>query len=289
MAANSSLHTLSCNFPLINFLMPTILALLSLMIPLLVYVLVVGFQRWRKQPFSSPFATSTHIDILTYNVAFMDLLGVSGNYFTYFGVYADQLEVLIVGYSMIVVSSIGHPLLQLLTCIERYLAVVHPICYLRLRGSAGVRIRNITIGCVWLSCIGVSSLCVWLEVSFLTLSSVFLFFTTAAFCFCSVSVFWALIRPGPGERGGDNRLSNQSKQRALHTMALITATLLPMLISSLIISVVETVSVLYGYTFCVLACFSVLFLLPTYLVLPLLFLQRVGKLTVCGHKPNETA
>ncbi|KAJ4945014.1 hypothetical protein JOQ06_013553 [Pogonophryne albipinna] len=44
------------------------------------------------------------------------------------------------------IPSYGESLFHVLTCLERYLAVVRPIIYLRLRNVQGVRIRNISIG-----------------------------------------------------------------------------------------------------------------------------------------------
>lgn len=285
MAANSSLHSpvQSCYSPQMTFFTSVRLVLYILMIPLLVFVLVTGVQRWRRQ------TSSPHIDIFTYNVVVLDLLGISGTCFMFFGGTAVNPDIEYMGSGMFGISSTGHPMFHVLTCIERYLAVVHPVYYLQLRGPAGVRTRNIIIGCVWLISVGLMSLSMWLGVSFVTLSFVLLSVTCVAFCFCSVSVLCALIRPGPGEGCRTNRCSNQSKQRALHTMVIITGILSLRFTSSLVNSIVLTLSNPFGYIFCAVGFSSVWFLLPSNLVLPLLFLQRVGKLKVCGHKADNTA
>lgn len=44
----------------------------------------------------------------------------------------------------------GEILFHILTCVERCLAVVHPVPYLRLKNKRGVRIQAVSTGCVWL-------------------------------------------------------------------------------------------------------------------------------------------
>ncbi|KAK2899526.1 hypothetical protein Q8A73_012655 [Channa argus] len=100
-----------------------------LLLPLSLHVLFLGLQRWWHQ---RSFATTSHSDILTYHSAAMELICVLG-------------------------TSI-----HILTCVERYLAIVHPVIYVGLRQSRGVRIRNVSIG---------------------------------------LSVLCVLIRPGPGNMG----------------------------------------------------------------------------------------
>lgn len=84
------------------------------------------------------------------------------------------------------------------------MAVIHPVTYLRLKTETGVRVRNISIGCVWLLC----SFTLGLLISYsqdLPSMPFFLFFAFGMFVtsFCTLSVLRALIRPGPGEVGGD--------------------------------------------------------------------------------------
>ncbi|MEQ2207794.1 hypothetical protein XENOCAPTIV_018856, partial [Xenoophorus captivus] len=273
-----------------NYFCPQIISIqLSLVIisffysSILVFILLVGDQRWRKQHIGS-FGTSSHIDIFTYNVVLLDLLGTTGIFLLFFGSITHDPEVWNAGSSMFGISSTGHTLFHVLTCIERYLAVVHPIFYLRLRGSSGVRMRNITVGCIWLISIVVMTITIGCNVPYATTSLVLLSFTSVAFVFCSLSVLCALSHPGPGKGGGNREGTDRSKQRAFHTMIIITGTLSLTFINSLITSLVQILSVPFGYIFCLAGWSSVFFLLPSSLVLPLLFLQRKGKLQVCGHK-----
>ncbi|MEQ2207251.1 hypothetical protein XENOCAPTIV_009382 [Xenoophorus captivus] len=190
MSANTSSTELlkNCFFRQASSITACLSVIFIFMIPLFVFVLTVGYQRWRKQRFCSLFSTSSHIDVFTYNVVVLDLLCVLGTNLIFLGIITNNLDIWAVGSGVFVISSTGQMLFHLLTCIERYLAVVHPIFYLRLRGSAGIRIRNITIGCVWLIAFVAVVLTSWFSVQFLTISFLLLSFTSVAFCFCSLSM-----------------------------------------------------------------------------------------------------
>ncbi|KAI3376422.1 hypothetical protein L3Q82_016443 [Scortum barcoo] len=92
-----------------------------LQLPLSIFILHLGHQRWRQQ---RSFKTTSHSDFFTLHMAALELISELGSAF------------------------------HILTCVERYLAVVHPVTYLGLKQSGGIRIRNISTGCVWLLCFG---------------------------------------------------------------------------------------------------------------------------------------
>ncbi|KAG1942125.1 hydroxycarboxylic acid receptor 2-like, partial [Pimephales promelas] len=73
----------------------------------------------------------------------------------------------------------GHPLFQCLMCAERYLAVVHPVTFLKYKP-----LRYRVICCTAL--------------------------------FCCVAVLRALKQSGPGERGREREEENHMKRRAFH-------------------------------------------------------------------------
>ncbi|XP_078792482.1 uncharacterized protein LOC144987224 isoform X2 [Oryzias latipes] len=105
----------------------------------------------------------------------------------------------------------------LLTCVEFYLAVVHPVIYLRLKSSGGVWIRGISAAVVWLLCVlggVVSYRCKFIVTMVLCLCLLVL--DLAVVSFCCISVLWTLKRPGPGENAEDK--VDPSKQRAFQTI-----------------------------------------------------------------------
>uniref|UniRef100_A0A096LU35 G-protein coupled receptors family 1 profile domain-containing protein n=1 Tax=Poecilia formosa TaxID=48698 RepID=A0A096LU35_POEFO len=244
-----------------------------LLLPLFLYVVAVGYQRWRKDGFMAPFTTWSHIDILTYNVVFLDLFNMLGNLFYLFGTITENGGVQKAGSGIFGIFFSGQTLFHLLTCMERYLAVVHPVFYLRLKGSAGVRVRNITVGCVWLVSIVIVVLIVKTMIPFALINVLLLSFTSVAFVFCSLSVLCALIGPGPG---GTRDRVDQSKKRALNTIMIITGTLLLRFMANMITTIIQNVAADSEYVYCLTGWSSVWFLVPSSLVLPLLFLQRAG-------------
>ncbi|MEQ2170219.1 hypothetical protein GOODEAATRI_033195, partial [Goodea atripinnis] len=239
VSSNSSLYPQleECLNPEIMSIMSSLLVVYVLVMPLFIYVLVVGYQQWRKEGFSSTCTTWSHSDIFTYNVLVLDLLNILGSFFFVFGVLTEKPGVMKAGSIMFGIFIPGQTLFHLLTCMERYLAVVHPIFYLRLKGSAGIRIRNITVGCVWLISIVVMIATMQFDVSVAIINGLLLSFTSVAFIFCSVSVLSALIRPAPGKGGRTRERADQSRQRAFRTIIIITGTLFLRFMSSLITSI----------------------------------------------------
>ncbi|KAI9524359.1 hypothetical protein NQZ68_018096 [Dissostichus eleginoides] len=188
-----------------------------LILPICIFALYLGFQRWRQQ--SSTSSTTSHSDIFTFHMVLMELVDYIGSTLRIYAWY-------------------GRAYFHVLTCVERYLAVVHPVTYLSLKGQRGVRIRNI--------CIGMSVLCV-------------------------------LIRPRPGEQGGDRTIVDQSKRRAFYTIVAILGVLLFRSCGNMALVVLNV----FNEGICVMVVSESWFTLPSSLVLPLLFLHRAGKLSCC--------
>ncbi|XP_061566520.1 uncharacterized protein LOC133420748 [Cololabis saira] len=247
------------------------------------FIIHHGLQQWwQKQPSSSRAAMS-HSDCFSYNLATMELISVIGCFITCCVNYWEDREVMsVVSYTTLCFIWFGEMLFHLLTCIERYLAVVHPITYLSLRNKRGIRIRNISIGCVWLfSAVGTS----FFFVNFFIITSVcVLIFAVTMVSFCSLSVLRVLIRPGPGEQVGDKKRGNKSKKRAFYTILAILGVLLMRSAWSLGWAVLY---VARGTADCVLMTVDLWLNLPGSMVLPLVFLLRSGKCAGCKKTIHE--
>ncbi|KAK2899527.1 hypothetical protein Q8A73_012656 [Channa argus] len=103
---------------------------LFLHLPLSLFVLYLGVQRWRQQ---RSFATTSHSDVFTYHSAAMQLIFALGGAFYICGKYTNLSELIKFWYYATCNIVPGQMFFHILTCVERYLAVVHPIIYLGLR------------------------------------------------------------------------------------------------------------------------------------------------------------
>ncbi|XP_068443439.1 uncharacterized protein [Clinocottus analis] len=248
-----------------------------LILPLCIYVIYLGFQRWRQQRSS---LTMSHCDIITFHVVVVELMNIAGAITT----LTCLREALTVGVFILSINITGQVLFHTLTCVERYLAVVHPVTYLGLKKGKGIRIRNLSIGCVWLlsianigvlfleekKIVGILFLCV--------LSFIFLVIS-----FCSLSVLYVLIRPGPGAGGEGRQRVDQSKMRAFYTIVAILGALVLRVGGTTVQSVVDISPDVGESEKCIVFLSLSWFTLPSSLVLPLLFLHRAGKLLCCKN------
>lgn len=264
-----------------NCLSPAPFISYTLLLPVFIFVLFVGYQRWRKQR-SVVTATvmTSHSDIFTYNLVSLEI----------FSVVASVLSVL--ASTQIKSMYIWLPWIYLLSrylhrrcfAVDRYLAVVHPIKYRGLRLVSAIRIRNISIGCVWLISFGSFFL---LQISYLfnlIYSYTMLGFSTFAVCFCSLSVLRVLNQPGPGGVAGNQEQAGLKKKRAFYIIMTIMGTLLLRLLVILITIAMDSLKKLSPHS-CLFSSITTWLNQPSSLVSPLLFLYRAGKL--CDHRIQQ--
>ena len=248
-----------------------------ILLPLCIIVLYMGFQRWQQQRSTATATTTSHSDSFAYHMVAMDLFNILGATLSCWGSYVGHATMLTVGLSLMNITWFGEICFHTLTCVEPYLAVVHPVTYLSLRRERGVRIRNVTLGCVWLLCIGTTILTFSNDrFFFVDVCLIILSFTVVTFW--SLSVLCVLIRPGPGEQGGDRERVDQSKRKALYTIVAILGVLLLKFCGNLVWLVIHMSG---DSSQCVMMTAVLWASFPSSLLLPLLFLQRAGTFACC--------
>ncbi|MEQ2161624.1 hypothetical protein GOODEAATRI_011327 [Goodea atripinnis] len=166
-----------------------------LVVPFAIWILYLGCQRWRQQKCSVKLMS--HCDIITYHMVLMQLTEAPGLVVFLIGYIVPSLSA--VGFSILSLTIVGEILFHVLTCVERYLAVIHPVTYLKLKNTSGVLMRNMCVGGVWLFALAWGALVIFL------------------------SVLRVLVRPRPGGVGGDR--GDQSKKKAFKTILTITGAL----------------------------------------------------------------
>ncbi|KAM7366554.1 hypothetical protein PAMP_015987 [Pampus punctatissimus] len=221
----------------------TIICILFLL-PLYILVLYVGHQRWREQRSGTAMSNS---DLFTYHTVIIELMNILGSIVSCCAVFTDFPQMIMPGIYLLSVNVSVEMFFHILTCVERYLAVVHPVTYLGLKKA----------------------------ISFIIVS------------FCSLSVLCVLIRPKPGEGDGSRQHVHHSKLRAFYTMMAILGVLVLRFWANIFIIILHTSSQLGETGKCGLWLSTTWAFLPCSLVLPLLFLHRAGKLPCCKNNTGS--
>ncbi|KAM3590831.1 uncharacterized protein V6R79_017440 [Siganus canaliculatus] len=261
----------------------TVIAILLILPPCLL-ILHLAVQRWRQRCSS---AAVSHSDVFTYHMVANELLHFLASVFT---LCSAATGLSLVATVSILILSIGYNAqiyFHILTCVERYLAVVHPVTYRNLGKENGVRIRNVSTGCAWLLSIVATSLMITSDL--ILMNAVLLCFLSlilVIISFCSLSVLCVLIRPGPGERGGARQRVDQSKLRAFYTITAILGVLLVRFVGNILTSSLYNSLLLEESERCGAMMMTFWVGLPSSLVAPLLFLHRAGKLP-CRQRRNQ--
>lgn len=115
-------------------------------------------------------------------------------------------------------------------------------------------------------------------------------FSLVVFSFCSFAVLRVLRQPSVG--GEVKQRVDQSKQKTFNTIKTIMGTLVLRIVGNLVCNVINVRQQFSLKDQCMVIILSFWFGLPSSLVLPLLFLQRAGKLpswnyTECDKQDRE--
>ncbi|XP_056587675.1 somatostatin receptor type 5-like [Triplophysa dalaica] len=174
----------------------------------------------------------------------------------------------------------GRPLFECLICLERYLAVVHPVTFLKYKP---LRYRLMCSAAAWFICL-CSCLCCTLILTLYTTEIYTCFYLQQFFfilsinLFCCVAVLRALKQSGPGERGREREREeeNHMKKRAFYLIFITTVSMIITYVPYIIlgISFILKTPFIYGFWFAGLICFFV-----GGFVHPVLYLHRAGKLS----------
>lgn len=170
----------------------------------------------------------------------------------------------------------SQPVFQCCVCVERYVAVVHPITYLKYKP---LRYRAAGLGVVWLSA-GLLALGGQMIGNLFLLLGILLTVMCVEM-FCSLSILVVLKRSGPGDaresKESERERSNLVKKRAFIIVSLLQVKLLVNYSPLIVISSIENqISdkqlmgdlITLAITFCFFGTF----------IQPLLYLRRAGKL-----------
>ncbi len=187
---------------------------------------------------------------------------------------------LVVGY-LLGIPTTGRALFQCLICVECYLAVVHPVTFLKYKPF---RYKVICCTAAWIM-IAFASVLITVN------TSVFQQYLFMCFClcqalltlsvklFCCVAVLRALKQSGPGERRNkDKAKENHMKRRAFNFIVMIIMAMLLIYAVYLVAALVYVLTLQFNSMLWTAG--QVCFVLGG-LVQPLIYLHRTGKLPFC--------
>ncbi|XP_051537035.1 C-C chemokine receptor type 5-like [Myxocyprinus asiaticus] len=171
----------------------------------------------------------------------------------------------------------GRPLFQCLICVERYLAVVHPVTFLKFKP---LRFKMICSTVAWIICLCFCLVCMltidsenivhlwFLSIQFLLVLSIQLF--------CLSAVLRALKQSGPGERVEEREKKSHIKRRAFYLILITTVNMVIIYVPNAILGffTVVTKQYIHAVWYTGWICYA----LAGY-VHPVLYLHRVGKLS----------
>ncbi|XP_058613445.1 hydroxycarboxylic acid receptor 2-like [Onychostoma macrolepis] len=172
----------------------------------------------------------------------------------------------------------GRPLFQCLMCVERYLAVVHPVTFLKYKH---LRYRVIFSTLAWIIIFGTCLFCLFinfwensqLQSQFFLLQFLLFLFIQL---FCLVAVLRALKHSGPGERGKEREEENPTKIKAFHIILITTVSMTIIYLPFAITGIITILTKQYNYILWItgLVCYVL-----AGFVQPVLYLHRAGKLS----------
>lgn len=183
----------------------------------------------------------------------------------------------------------GRSLIQTCICIEQYIAVLHPVTFLKYKG---IKYRIASAGAAWLMAFGYGVY----EIYFLTftnfiINSVFIV-AVAVILFCCLSVLHALKRPGPGDThvtsqtGSDFR--NQQKKNAFNIIFSVLLINLLTFVPLGLISIFTVVNIYWVVLYCNVAPFLSSLSMFSLIITPVLKMNKEGYLKTCRNHGNNS-
>lgn len=252
------------------------------LLPVFALVLHMEVRRWWQQQRR----TMSHTDVLTLQIIVVELIGIFGATMISFASVTGMKAAMLPGSYSFVAYQFLIVFFHTLSCVEKYLAVVHPITYVGLKKEKGIRIRNACICCTWLLAFGEAGITIFLKRLLSICSTATITFNIAVISFCSLSVLCILYRPRPGTEEGSRQV-DAFKLRAFYTIIVVLLALLFRYGLTFFSTVMYYYSEVDEYKVCVLWMSSFWFSLPSRLMTPLLFLHREGKLCCQNRRSRQ--
>lgn len=234
-----------------------------------IWVQVLILRDWRNQAVQEIF--TLNLGVLEILYCFLSQVLIL-NYIAVKMFYTYKYNWLVYG-----LSFFGRSLFQCGICVERYIAVVHPMFFFR---HHFLRYKIIFLIVGWL----ITAVLIWFVIYYPALSlTVCLFIIVMSVnMFCSLSIIRVLRQPSPGAEKKVKEM-NLKKKRACYTVMIIQATVVFNYVAIFIGPTIK-LNTSYFFYMCVYQPLGLSCCLMGSFLQPLIFLHRAGKLQWPGHK-----
>lgn len=169
---------------------------------------------------------------------------------------------------------IGHPGFLTLAGVERYLAVVKPVCFLRLKP---LRYKLAPTWIVGLWTLSFCTASIFTDKIFIELAVIQTAVCCLLYLYVSIATLHVLKRPGPGEAVRPKERMGNIKLKAFRMMMFITVSYFIFFVPLTVAHLIRPFISLHNFLILVHTCYSCAAF--TSLVKSLIFLQRTGNLT----------
>ncbi|XP_036425359.1 G-protein coupled receptor 4-like [Colossoma macropomum] len=115
-------------------------------------------------------------------------------------------------------------LFQCWVCVERYMAVIHPVTFLRFK-PIRYRVACAAVAWIWALAMGTTSMCTFPLLPYTAFGVLYLIIFLLD-SFCCVMILKGLLRPGPGDREREDREMNAAKKKAFKVVCMNLLTFL---------------------------------------------------------------
>lgn len=246
-----------------------------LLLPILILAFCDELQQLQQQQRTT--RSSIQSNLFTYLAMLFEFLGVFSWLACLCGILTDNQPLKIVWLYVFTFTMPGQNFCHVLNCLERYLAVRHPIIYRRLKEAKMIRIRYVVVGLIWLLCFCEIGLLSIYDETPIIIILCFLLVNLSLSSFCSISVLCALHRPELKRKVGGRERTDKCKLMAFHTVIVVLGGLLLRYFGHMLI-LLMILPVHIGMTEqCITAITGFWFAFPISLILPLVFVFRTWK------------
>ncbi len=189
-----------------------------------------------------------------------------------FGALLNKKALILVSIFLCSTFLVGRPLFQTVFCVERYLAVVHPLVYLKHTKTLKMKLPLVVL--VWLIILVLGIYFVNSYPKMPVWFAMVMYLAMLVVCSsCSVMILWVLKSPKPGD--GEKDGAHQQKRKAF---VVVTVILITLVFGYGTVSCVIILRDQMSYhTYCLVLGLSWWTLMPSAAVQPYLYLSKVHK------------